>query len=156
MRACKLALAACGVLLPQWAASVGLVEDDVLVLERTAQLSQWLGEPVGLGRSLCVQEHYGLRWPGVWGPADETQQDALRAASERCAADGNGTRIVPQARRAFQQRLERISSLAVAVNACKSRAGEELSSCVAKVVGRKLSPEQEMLVLQAAAKDGVR
>lgn len=156
MKACTLTLSACGVLLPLWATAAGLAEDDAVVLERSAQLSHWIGEPVSLGHSLCIQENYGLRWPGAQGPAGETQQEALRGAAERCAADGDGTRIVGQARRAFQQRLERISSLAAAVNSCRSRAGEELSNCVAKVVGRRLSPEQERLVLQAAAKDGVR
>lgn len=157
MKARAFMLAACGVLpLPQCAASAGPAEDDAVVLARTAQLSRWLGEPVGLGRSLCIQEAYALRWPGAQGPVDETQQDALRNATERCAAEGEGTRIVGQARRAFQERLARLSSLAVDVSSCRPLAGEALSHCIASVVGKRLTPEQERLVLEATAKDGPR
>jgi len=137
-----------------------LPDSEVAALVRTAQLADWLGEPVTLDQGLCVQARLRGRWPTAdGGPATEHQWEALRSAVDAChlSAGTNGQPrdgdrgVVTDGRAQFLVLVARLQASRQALDSCRQLPGEDVErlACASRVVGRTLNPQEQRWLLAA-------
>ncbi len=162
-RASAAALLAWPLLAAQASPTPPLPDSDVTALVRTAQLADWLGEPVPLDRGLCMQAQLRGRWPAAdSGPATERQREALRSAADAChLSDGPGGQprdgdrgVVTDGRAQFLVLVARLQASRQALDSCRQQPGEdsERLSCASRVVGRALNPQEQRWLLAASVR----